>query len=113
MSRYDRVLRHSAFVLPYEWLVRKLKRMFKPQVQVALKLVLLTILVGTSVVAFMWGYRGRQEAQWWSRQAQAWKEIACSSRSAALPRVTPGLGERMSACETHDRVGFGMPTGAP
>lgn len=75
--------------------------MFKPGIVVTIKLAFVTMLASAYLLTFAWGYEGRQ-------QARRWREIACTYRLSELQRAMPGLGGGTAACETLNRVGFGL-----
>lgn len=77
----------------------RLLRIFRPEVEVAIKLVFVATLTSAWVLTFAWGYEGRQ-------QARRWKEVACTYRVSDLERAAPGLGDAANKCETLDRIGL-------
>jgi hypothetical protein len=80
--------------------------MFKPEVEVAIKLAVVVTLTSAWLLTFAWGYEGRQ-------QARRWRNVACTYRVTGLERVTPGLGANGGACETLDRIGLSASVRGP
>jgi hypothetical protein len=80
--------------------------MFRPEVEVAIKLAVVVVLTSAWVLTFAWGYEGRQ-------QARRWRDVACTYRVTDLERVTPGLAANGPACETLDRIGLSASVRGP
>ncbi|MBI2206494.1 MAG: hypothetical protein HYU41_21890 [Candidatus Rokubacteria bacterium] len=83
--------------------MNQLLRIFRPEVEVTIKVVFLVALTSLYVLTFAWGYEGRQ-------QARQWREVACSYRLNELERTTPGLAGGRAACATLDRIGMRIAT---
>jgi hypothetical protein len=69
-------------------------RYFRPEVEIALKLLTGVLLLSLLVLPLAWGYEQR-------RQARAWKEIACAYRLAETARRATFLAiddARAGAC---------------
>ncbi|MBI1733627.1 MAG: hypothetical protein HYR51_00490 [Candidatus Rokubacteria bacterium] len=73
--------------------------MFRPEVEVVVKVLFVAGLTSAYLVTFAWGYEARQEAR-------RWRELACSYRLNELQRAVPGQPGAGAACDTLQRVGF-------
>jgi hypothetical protein len=88
-----------AWRLPSVTGIMRILKMFRPEVEVAVKLLLVAGLTGAYLVTFAWGYEARQDAR-------RWRELACTYRLSELQRTIPGEPGAGSACDTLHRVGL-------
>ena len=72
---------------------------FRPEVALAIKLLMVVGITSAWLATFAWGYEARQ-------QARRWRQVACTHRVNDLDRVAPGLAARGDACDTLDRIGL-------
>ena len=77
----------------------RILRMFRPEVEVAVKLLFAAGLTSAYLVTFAWGYEARQEAR-------RWRELACTYRLSEIQRAVPGQPGAGAACDTLTRVGL-------
>jgi len=77
-------------------------RIFRPEIQRALKTLGVLTIVTLIVVPVVWGYGQRQKAR-------TWQNIACAYRIKEVERRTPLLGAiapGRDACGTLERLGL-------
>jgi hypothetical protein len=77
-------------------------RFFRREVELTLKMLGVTTLVGLIVLPVAWGYEQR-------RQAKAWQNIACAYRIKEIARAAPFAGNIERAadpCTTLARLGL-------
>ena len=77
-------------------------RFFRREVELTLKMLGVTLLVGLIVLPVAWGYEQR-------RQAKAWQNIACAYRIKEISRSAPFAGNIERAadpCSTLARLGL-------
>ena len=77
-------------------------RIFRREVEVTLKVLGVSMLVGLIVLPIVWGYQQRAEAR-------MWQNVACAYRIKEVTRHTPFMApvERgADACTTLARLGF-------
>ena len=79
----------------------RILRIFRPEVQVTLKVVFLIGLTSAYLATFAWGYGARQEAR-------RWRDLACTYRLSELQRAVPGQPGTGPACDTLQRVGISV-----
>jgi len=79
-------------------------RFFRPDVELGLKALVGAFTIGVFLVTFAWGYEQR-------RQAQEWRETACTWRAADLARTAPFVArdvDARSACGRLDALGVSL-----
>lgn len=77
-------------------------RIFRPEIEAALKMVGIITLIALIVLPVAWGYEQR-------RQARAWQSIACAYRVQEVARRAPFITQvdyRRNPCETLERLGL-------
>jgi hypothetical protein len=80
-------------------------RFFRRDVELVLRFLGGCLVVGAFAVTLAWGYEQR-------RQAQEWRELACSYRVADLASRAKflGLDDQRGACERLQALGLGVRT---
>lgn len=79
-------------------------RFFQPEVELVLKLLVGVVLASAFLVTLAWGYEQR-------RQANVWRETACTYRMADVTRQAPFLAQDdapRDACGRLDALGVGL-----
>ena len=104
-TRGHRQSRRASGLLNHDGMNRLLG-IFRPEVEVAIKLLFVVSVTSAWLLTFAWGYEGRQ-------QARRWREVACTHRVNSLDRVAPGLAASGDACGTLDRIGLSASVRGP
>ncbi|PYO03323.1 MAG: hypothetical protein DMD91_01470 [Candidatus Rokuibacteriota bacterium] len=78
-------------------------RMFKPEIESALKTLALISLVALVLVPIAWGYEQR-------RQARAWQSVACAYRVREVARqaIIVRVDYAANPCAALERLGFAL-----
>lgn len=79
-------------------------RFFRPEIEIAFKMVGILTLIGLIVLPMVWGYEQRQ-------QARAWQSVACSYRMREVARRAPVVATvayERNPCLTLERLGLDL-----
>jgi hypothetical protein len=79
-------------------------RIFRPEIEIAVKAIGLVTLISLIVIPVAWGYGQRQKAR-------EWQNIACAYRIKEVERRTPlltGIELGRDACMTLERLGLAL-----
>jgi len=79
-------------------------RIFRPEIETALKIMGIAALTSLILLPVAWGYEQRQ-------QARNWQNVACAYRIKEVARQTPMIatvGYRRDACVTLSRLGLDL-----
>ncbi|MBI2205948.1 MAG: hypothetical protein HYU41_19060 [Candidatus Rokubacteria bacterium] len=79
-------------------------RIFRPEIEIALKAVGVLTLLSLIVIPVAWGYGQRQKARTWQNLACAYRIKEVERRTPILSRIEPGR----DACVTLERLGFAL-----
>ena len=79
-------------------------RIFRPEIETALKIMGIAVLISLILLPVAWGYEQRQ-------QARNWQNVACAYRIKEVARQAPMIatvGYRRDACITLSRLGLDL-----
>lgn len=79
-------------------------RVFRPEVQLALKTIAVITLIGMIVLPVSWGYEQRREARRWHRTACAYRIQEVTRRAPFLASID----QRHDPCATLERLGLDL-----
>ena len=79
-------------------------RFFRPEIEMAIKMLGILTLIGLIVLPVAWGYEQR-------KQARAWQSVACSYRMREVTRRVPVVATveyTQNPCLTLERLGLDL-----